>query len=106
MTLQADEFIRRFLLHALPQGLQRIRYYGLMGNRHREEKLGQCHRLLNMDASPRIETDAKAPSDYRDRYESLTGKSLHACPVCSQGRMLIIKQITRPAPPPIIIDTS
>ncbi len=106
MTLQADEFIRRFLLHALPQGLQRIRYYGLMGNRHREEKLGQCRRLLNMDASPRIETDAKAPSDYRDRYESLTGKSLHECPVCCQGRMLIVKQITRPAPPPIIIDTS
>jgi hypothetical protein len=39
MTLEAGEFIRRFLLHVLPQGLQRIRYYGLLGNRHREEKL-------------------------------------------------------------------
>jgi hypothetical protein len=42
MTLDADEFIRRFLLHVLPQGLQRIRYYGLLGNR-REEKLRQCY---------------------------------------------------------------
>ena len=106
MTLQAGEFIRRFLLHALPQGLQRIRYYGLMGNRHREEKLEQCRKLLDMDAKAPVDPDATAPSDYRDRYESLTGKSLHACPFCSQGRMLIVKQISRPAPPPIIIDTS
>jgi len=42
MTLDADEFTRRFLLHVLPQGLQRIRYFGLLGNR-REEKLRQCY---------------------------------------------------------------
>jgi hypothetical protein len=51
------------------------------------------------------ETDA-APSDYRDRYQALTGVSLHQCPKCHSGRMLIIEQICRPAPPPIIIDTS
>jgi hypothetical protein len=60
MTLQAAEFIRRFLLHALPQGLQRIRYYGLMGNRHREEKLEQCRKLLEMDAKAPVDTDATA----------------------------------------------
>jgi hypothetical protein len=42
MTLTADEFIRRFLLHTLPCGLQRIRYYGLFGNRHRTENLARC----------------------------------------------------------------
>src|SRR5580693_1948267 len=104
MTLEADEFIRRFLLHVLPQGLQRIRYYGLLGNRHREEKLAQCRQLLQMEPKTPIETDAE-PSDYRDRYQELTGVSLHQCPVCHRGRMLIVEQINRPAPPPISIDT-
>ena len=39
MTLQAEEFIRRFLLHVLPEGFQRIRYYGFLANRYREQKL-------------------------------------------------------------------
>lgn len=45
MTLGADEFIRRFLLHILPDGFQRIRHYGLLGNRHRAAKLARCRRL-------------------------------------------------------------
>src|ERR1039458_2529992 len=48
MTLSADEFIRRFLLHVLPNGFQRIRYYGFLGNRYRQQKLAQCRRLLGM----------------------------------------------------------
>jgi len=46
MTLSADEFIRRFLLHVLPRGFHRIRYYGFLGNRHRKEKLAHCRQLL------------------------------------------------------------
>jgi len=42
MTLQAEEFIRRFLLHVLPEGFQRIRYYGFLANRYREQKLARC----------------------------------------------------------------
>ncbi len=42
MILQAEEFIRRFLLHVLPDGFQRIRYYGFLGNRYREQKLAHC----------------------------------------------------------------
>ena len=53
MTLSADEFIRRFLLHVLPDGFQRIRYYGFLGNRYRKEKLDQCRRLLGMPAAGR-----------------------------------------------------
>jgi Putative transposase len=70
MTLEADEFIRRFLLHVLPQGLKRIRHYGLMGNRHRQEKLAQCRQLLDVEPKAPAETDVKAPSDYRSRYET------------------------------------
>jgi Putative transposase/Transposase zinc-binding domain len=51
MTLDAEEFIRRFLLHVLPDGFQRIRYYGFLGNRYREEKLARCRELLDMPLS-------------------------------------------------------
>jgi Putative transposase len=46
MSLAASEFIRRFLLHVLPSGLQRIRHYGSLANRHRAEKLLRCRQLL------------------------------------------------------------
>ena len=46
MTLPATEFIRRVLLHVLPLGFHRLRYYGLLGNRHRQEKLARCRQLL------------------------------------------------------------
>ena len=85
MTLDAEEFIRRFLLHVLPNGFQRIRYYGFLGNRYREEKLTRCRELLRMPACEPPALDAA--KDYRDRYEELTGASLRACPVCHQGRM-------------------
>ena len=89
MTLAAEEFIRRFLLHVLPDGFQRIRYYGFLGNRYRQEKLERCRQLLGM-ASADQTTLAIEPKDYRDRYEQLTGVSLRLCPVCRQGRMIRI----------------
>ena len=88
MTLSADEFIRRFLLHVLPNGLQRIRYYGFLGNRYRKEKLAQCRRLLGMQTP--VEPTKSTEKDYRNLYEELTGNSLHQCPQCNQGRMLVI----------------
>jgi hypothetical protein len=51
MTLDAGEFIRRFLVHVLPEGFQRIRYYGFMGNRCRKQKLARCRELLGMQQS-------------------------------------------------------
>jgi hypothetical protein len=95
MTLSADEFIRRFLLHVLPNGFQRIRYYGLLGNRYRKEKLGQCRRLLGMSPPSEQTNPSSAEKDYRDRYEELTGKSLHQCPQCQQGRMLVVEILPR-----------
>jgi hypothetical protein len=89
MTLEAEEFIRRFLLHVLPEGFQRIRYYGFLANRYRESKLARCRKLLDM---PAPEPPASELSkDYRDRYEELTSSSLWECPVCYQGRMLVIE---------------
>ncbi len=99
MTLSADEFIRRFLLHVLPDGFQRIRYYGLLGNRYRKQKLARCRQLLGM---PRADQSACSPEpqkDYRDRYERLTGMSLRQCPVCHTGRMVLIEVLSAGRPP-------
>ncbi len=93
MTLPVGEFIRRFLLHVLPPGFHRMRYYGLLGNRHRKEKLANCRQLLRM---PAPETPAATvPADYRDRYEALTGSSLRICPVCRDGHMRVIEHVAR-----------
>jgi len=97
LTLGADEFIRRFLLHVLPRGFQRIRYYGLLGHRYREQNLAHCRQLLGM---PAAQPTAGPPPDYRDRYEQLTGRSLTECPACHQGRMRIVETL------PAVIDTS
>ena len=104
MTLSADEFIRRFLLHVLPEGFHRIRYYGLLGNRHRAEKLVRCRELLAMP--PTEPAGDRAEQDYRDRYEALTGTSLKQCPVCRQGQMIIIATIDAITTRPAILDTS
>ena len=88
MRLAAPEFVRRFLLHVLPPGFQRIRHYGLLANRHRAAKLTRCRQLLAAPAP--VVTLAAAPLDYRDRYQQLTGKSLRDCPQCGQGHMVCI----------------
>jgi len=89
MTLSAEEFIRRFLLHVLPHGFHRIRYYGFLGNRNRQEKLTQCRQLLGM-ALPQMSPEPSEVQDYRDRCEKLTGVSLRVCPVCRRGHMVMI----------------
>ncbi len=97
MTLAAGEFIRRFLLHVLPAGFHRIRYYGFLGARHRREKLARCRQLLGSATSAPTPCAATAAPDYRDRVEALTGFSLRVCPVCHHGEMTIIERLL-PAP--------
>ena len=88
MTLGTDEFIRRFLLHVVPDGFQRIRHYGLLGNRARASKLARCRQLL--DAPPPPPPVLATLADPHDRYEALTGRSLRVCPVCAVGVMQCI----------------
>ena len=96
MTLAADEFIRRFLLHVLPEGFQRIRYYGFLANRYRARKLARCRQLLAMPQP--VPPDDQVAGDYRDQYQELTGTSLTECPACQRGRMVII-EVLKPAHP-------
>lgn len=92
MTLDANEFIRRFLLHTLPHGFQRIRYFGFFSNRQRKQKLTNCRELLNAPTPP----EESAPRiDYRDLFEQLTGQSLRDCPQCGKGQMVTFATLAR-----------
>jgi Putative transposase/Transposase zinc-binding domain len=106
MTLSAEEFIRRFLLHVLPSGFHRIRYYGFLGNRYRKEKLEHCRQLLGMTLPNPSSSQPQPDEDYRDRYEKLTGHSLRECPVCHHGQMITVKLLAKGSSPPAIPDTS
>jgi hypothetical protein len=83
MTLTTDEFIRRFLLHVLPRGFQRLCQFGFLANRRRREQLARCRQLL--DAT---QTDTNLlPRDYQELYKTVTGESLQQCPACGAGTM-------------------
>jgi len=103
MLLLADEFIRRFLIHVLPDGFHRIRYFGFLGNCHRARKLEHCRKLLGMASA---EPAADPPADYRDRFEKLTGQSLRVCPHCHNGIMVVIDCIAPPKVCQPVPDTS
>ena len=94
MTLSADEFLRRFLLHVLPNGFQRIRYYGFLANRHRAENLARCRELLRMPAPL-----PPPQRNYRERCQLLTGHDVLLCPQCKKGHMVRIGVLPAGAAP-------
>jgi hypothetical protein len=87
MTIGTDEFIRRFLLHTLPDGFHRIRHYGFLANGHRADKLALCRRLLDLPEAPAEQVQHTVPLHRPER-----------CPCCG-GVMVMIGILTRPAPP-------
>jgi len=90
MRLEAVEFIRRFLLHVLPQGFMRIRHYGLFANRQRRTKLARCRELL---AQP--EPKAPPKESVAAMMRRVTGRDILACPHCGEGRLQVVA-ILRP----------
>lgn len=89
MTLTGEEFLRRFLLHVLPDRFVRIRYYGLLANRHREKTLALCREVL-----PGPPARPKPPkTDWRDRLQSLTGIDPMRCEVCGQKALRLIGEV-------------
>jgi hypothetical protein len=103
MTLDGEEFIRRFLIHVLPDGFHRIRYYGFLGNCQRARKLTRCRELIGM--TPAAPATGQS-TDYRDRFEALTGRSIRECPFCHTGIMVVIGCIARPMICLPVLDTS
>jgi hypothetical protein len=93
MTLDAHEFMRRFLLHVLPKGFRRIRHFGFFANTCRTTKLAAIRTALKAP-EPRA---AVKHDDYRERYEALTGRRIDVCPDCGGTMVLIGLLYTAPA---------
>jgi hypothetical protein len=88
MTVSADEFIRRFLLHVLPDRFVKIRHYGLLGNRCRRRKLDQCRALLA--CADQIKEERKTET-WQDALLRLTGFDVSKCPACGERTMRTIE---------------
>ena len=82
MTITAEEFIRRFLLHILPQRFMKIRHYGLLGNRNKKTKLAECKRLTNTANLEKPEINTLAI------LKRTLGVDFNLCPVCHKGHLL------------------
>jgi len=113
MTLKATEFIRRFLLHVLPSGFVRIRHYGFLANRVRQEKLALCRALLEDEATP--EPVEPAPSPEPKEVVEAEPVANNICPSCGEGRMVRVGSFAaipvewrewRPILEPVGFDTS
>jgi hypothetical protein len=92
MTLPAEEFIRRFLLHVLPEGFVRIRHYGLFANRHRAGNLARCRELLT-GAAELGAAEAPAREAWQTRLARLTGKDPSLCPKCGLGHLHRVEEL-------------
>jgi hypothetical protein len=89
MTLDADEFIRRFLLHVLPDRFVKIRHYGLLANRRRKDNIALCRQLLG---SCKTETKNKdLPLTWQGHLLKICGVDVTKCPVCKKGTMVRIE---------------
>ena len=84
MTLDADEFIRRFLIHVLPDGFHRIRHYGLFANGNRANNIALARQLLGVPDPPPTSADSDSAQHPHEDTE------WNACPCCG-GRMIIIE---------------
>ena len=94
LTLDAQEFIRRFLLHVIPEGFMRIRHFGFLANRAKKQNLSRCRELLGLNpALP--EVPKKSPQDL---MVELTGVDLSRCPACKKGTMVIVAELPKPRP--------
>src|SRR5208282_4623857 len=88
MRLAVDEFIRRFLIHVLPDGFHRIRHYGLFANGGRADNIARARHLLN------VPTPQRAPAEADSSGDSGPQALSHPCPCCG-GRMIIIETFER-----------
>jgi hypothetical protein len=88
MTLKADEFIRRFLLHVLPPRYVRIRHFGLLANRKRKDPRALCRKILGEGQTPTQQNDRE--ETWQQQLFRICGIDVTLCPVCQKGRMYSI----------------
>ena len=95
MNLDIDEFIRRFLLHLLPKGFFKVRYYGIFSSRYRKQNIETAKRILEQEYSDQKEEDREDGQQTWEKQDTLWGEILEAisnykkpnCPVCKKGRL-------------------
>lgn len=91
MTIPAEEFIRRFLLHALPTSFMRIRHFGFLANRCKGPDLRRCRKLLGL--SPEI--PKTQPMTCQELLRKLTGRNPSQCPACKTGLMKVVAELPK-----------
>jgi hypothetical protein len=101
MTLGLVEFVRRFCLHVLPERFVKIRHYGLLGNRRRQERLARARNLLGISVLP-------SPEPMRPGQEHCPQMPRACCPVCRQPTLVLLWEVApqRAAWPVAILDSS
>ena len=85
MTLSANEFLRRFLLHVLPKGFMKIRYFGFLANVNKKQTIPLIRRLIDSIAKP-LKTIKETVFEMMLR---LTGRDITRCPNCKKGKMIV-----------------
>ncbi|MFO0849954.1 MAG: IS91 family transposase [Gemmataceae bacterium] len=101
MTLSGVEFVRRFLQHVLPTGFVRIRHFGFLANRCRDEKLARCRALVGAPppTTPLDESALEASPNEGDEPGVGAASPLpRCCPACGRGRMIVAEVLPRPSP--------
>ena len=93
LTISADEFIRRFLLHVLPSGFTKIRYYGFLAHANKKSCIGLIRTLIGVPSA-----DAhKLVESVQQMMLRLTGVDICCCPQCGEGTMVYVRPIARAA---------
>lgn len=82
MTIDAEEFIRRFLMHILPPHFMKIRHYGLLGNRNKTTKLALCKRLTKTPTKEKVQLSTI------EILKKTLGQDFNLCPICKKGHLL------------------
>ncbi len=91
MTLDADEFIRRFLLHVLPKGFFKIRYFGFLAHTNKKEQIPLIRKLIDPDAT----SPEKIKESISEMMLRLTGIDITCCPKCKEGKMIPIRKLPK-----------
>ena len=97
LKLPLTEFCRRFLLHVLPKGLVRIRYYGFLANGHRARLLACCRDALGQPEDTHVERQSERSED-NELFLELLPSGLRLCPRCGCGPLRCVEVLGRPPP--------
>jgi hypothetical protein len=93
MTISTEEFIRRFLLHVIPDSYKRIRHFGFLANRCKKRSLQQCRERLGLCSELTLISEEET---LQEKMLRLTGIDIAECPRCKQGRMKRVTELPIP----------